>query len=108
LGKGRLSGIPFGVKDIYETRELATEYGSPLCAGRKGSTDATHVTQLRKLGAVLLGKTHTTAFAYFDLKGQNGFFRRAVSCVYGVLSDHAKHDSGKSELPRACSSTERV
>jgi Asp-tRNA(Asn)/Glu-tRNA(Gln) amidotransferase A subunit family amidase len=66
LGTGRLCGIPFGAKDIYETRELATEYGSPLCAGRKGSTDAALVTQLRKLGAVLLGKTQTTAFAYFD------------------------------------------
>jgi len=66
LGTGRLSGIPFGVKDIYETRELSTEYGSPLYVGRKGSTDAALVTQLRKRGAVLMGKTHTTAFAYFD------------------------------------------
>jgi Asp-tRNA(Asn)/Glu-tRNA(Gln) amidotransferase A subunit family amidase len=66
LGKGRLSGIPFGVKDVYETRELSTEYGSPLYAGRKGSTDAALVTQLRQQGAVLIGKTHTTAFAYFD------------------------------------------
>jgi len=66
LGQGPLSGIPFGVKDIYETRELATEYGSPLYAGRKGSVDAALVAQLRKLGAVLMGKTQTTAFAYFD------------------------------------------
>jgi amidase len=66
LGSGRLSGIPFGVKDIYETRELSTEYGSPLYAGRKGSTDAALVTHLRRQGAVLIGKTHTTAFAYFD------------------------------------------
>ncbi len=66
LGSGRLSGIPFGVKDIYETRELSTEYGSPLYAGRKGSKDAALVTQLRQQGAVLIGKTHTTAFAYFD------------------------------------------
>ena len=66
LGQGRLSGIPFGVKDIYETRELATEYGSPLYAGRKGSRDATLVTELRQKGGVLLGKTQTTAFAYFD------------------------------------------
>lgn len=66
LGQGPLAGIPFGVKDIYETQELATEYGSPLYAGRKGSTDAALVTQLRKRGAVLMGKTQTTAFAYFD------------------------------------------
>ena len=66
LTAGPLSGIPFGVKDIYETRGMPTEYGSPLCAGRKGETDAALVTELRRRGAVLLGKTHTTAFASFD------------------------------------------
>src|SRR5229473_6218907 len=66
LGSGPLSGIPFGAKDIYETCGLATEYGSPLYAGRKGTTDASLITELRKLGAVLVGKTQTTAFAYFD------------------------------------------
>jgi Asp-tRNA(Asn)/Glu-tRNA(Gln) amidotransferase A subunit family amidase len=66
LGTGKLSGIPFGAKDIYETRDLTTEYGSPLYTGRKGSTDAALVTQLRQQGAVLVGKTQTTAFAYFD------------------------------------------
>jgi len=66
LGSGPLAGLPFGAKDIFETRGLATEYGSRLYAGRKGATDAALVTQLRKLGAVLLGKTQTTAFAYFD------------------------------------------
>jgi Asp-tRNA(Asn)/Glu-tRNA(Gln) amidotransferase A subunit family amidase len=66
LGKGDLLGIPFGAKDIYETRDLATEYGSPIYAGRKGSTDAALVADLRRRGATLLGKTQTTAFAYFD------------------------------------------
>lgn len=66
LSSGPLNGIPFGVKDTYETRGLATEYGSPLYSGRKGATDAVLVTEFRERGAVLLGKTHTTAFAYFD------------------------------------------
>ncbi len=66
LGAGLLDGIPFGAKDIFETRDLATEYGSPLFAGRKGSCDATLIEDLRRRGAVLLGKTHTTSFAYFD------------------------------------------
>ncbi len=66
LGSGPLSGIPFGVKDIFETRYMATEYGSPIYAGRKGSDDAALVIALRERGAVLVGKTHTTAFAYFD------------------------------------------
>jgi Asp-tRNA(Asn)/Glu-tRNA(Gln) amidotransferase A subunit family amidase len=66
LREGRLSGIPFGAKDIFETTGMATEYGSPLYVGRKGTCDAALVTELRHQGAVLLGKTHTTAFAYFD------------------------------------------
>jgi Asp-tRNA(Asn)/Glu-tRNA(Gln) amidotransferase A subunit family amidase len=63
-GDGPLAGIPFGAKDIMETRGLSTEYGSPIYKGRMGTADAAIVTELRKRGAVLLGKTHTTAFAY--------------------------------------------
>jgi Asp-tRNA(Asn)/Glu-tRNA(Gln) amidotransferase A subunit family amidase len=63
---GPLRGVPFGVKDIFETRGLATEYGSPLFAGRKGTEDAALVAMLRGRGAILLGKTQTTAFASFD------------------------------------------
>ena len=66
LGDGPLNGIPFGVKDIFETRGLATEYGSHLYKGRRGDCDASLVTRLRELGAILFGKTQTTAFAYFD------------------------------------------
>ncbi len=66
LAEGLLSGIPFGVKDIFETRGLATEYGSPLYEGRKGAFDAHVVGGLRRAGGVLLGKTRTTAFASFD------------------------------------------
>lgn len=63
-GNGVLGGIPFGVKDIIETRGLATEYGSPIYKGRIGTADAAIVRELRQRGGVLLGKTHTTAFAY--------------------------------------------
>lgn len=63
-GRGRLSEIPFGVKDIIETRGLATEYGSPIYKGQIGTADAAIVREMRKRGAILLGKTHTTAFAY--------------------------------------------
>ena len=47
-----------------ETRGLSTAYGSPVYAGRIGTADADIVQRLRQRGAVLLGKTHTTAFAY--------------------------------------------
>jgi Asp-tRNA(Asn)/Glu-tRNA(Gln) amidotransferase A subunit family amidase len=63
---GPLRAIAFGAKDIFETAGLATEYGSPLFAGRKGSVDAVLVALLRSRGAILLGKTQTTAFASFD------------------------------------------
>ena len=63
-GDGPLNGIPFGVKDIIETQGLATEYGSAIYKGRLGTADAAIVRELRRRGGVLLGKTHTTAFAY--------------------------------------------
>ncbi|HWQ53801.1 MAG TPA: amidase [Bryobacteraceae bacterium] len=64
--EGPLSGVPFGAKDIFETRGMATEYGSPLFEGRKGERDAALVSHLMAKGAVLMGKTRTTPFAYLD------------------------------------------
>jgi Asp-tRNA(Asn)/Glu-tRNA(Gln) amidotransferase A subunit family amidase len=61
---GPLSEIPFGVKDIVETENMATEYGSPLYKGRLGTKDAAIIRDMRSRGAILLGKTVTTAFAY--------------------------------------------
>jgi len=63
-GNGPLADIPFGVKDIVETQGMATEYGSPLYKGRLGTADAAIIREMRSRGAVLLGKTVTTAFAY--------------------------------------------
>ena len=63
-GDGPLAEIPFGVKDIVETEGMATEYGSPLYKGRLGTHDAAIIRDVRGRGAILLGKTVTTAFAY--------------------------------------------
>jgi Asp-tRNA(Asn)/Glu-tRNA(Gln) amidotransferase A subunit family amidase len=63
-GTGPLSEIPFGVKDIIETKGLSTEYGSPIYKGRIGTADAAIVRVLRRRGGILLGKTQSTAFAY--------------------------------------------
>src|SRR5262245_4493097 len=63
-GNGRLAAIPFGVKDIIETKGLATEYGSPIYKGRIGTADAAIVQQMRQRGAVMVGKTQCAAFAY--------------------------------------------
>ena len=64
--RGPLHGIPFGVKDIFDTQGMATQWGSPLYAGRTPGRDSELVAELRRAGAIVLGKTHTTAFAYFD------------------------------------------
>jgi amidase len=61
---GALDAIPFGVKDIIETKGLATEYGSPIYKGRVGTEDAAIVRDLRARGGVVMGKTHTTSFAF--------------------------------------------
>jgi Asp-tRNA(Asn)/Glu-tRNA(Gln) amidotransferase A subunit family amidase len=63
-GSGQLAEIPFGAKDIIETRGLATEYGSPIYKGRMGTVDAAIIREMRQQGALLMGKTETTAFAY--------------------------------------------
>ncbi|MGP4043932.1 amidase [Streptomyces sp. 2A115] len=63
---GPLRGLPFGVKDIIDVAGLPTECGSPLRRGRIATDDAWLVEALRRAGAVPLGKTVTTEFAYFQ------------------------------------------
>ncbi len=61
---GPLHGVPVGIKDIIDTADMPTENGSPLYAGRMPSRDAAVVAMLRAAGAVIMGKTVTTEFAY--------------------------------------------
>jgi Asp-tRNA(Asn)/Glu-tRNA(Gln) amidotransferase A subunit family amidase len=63
---GPLHGVPVGIKDIFDTRDMPTEFGSPLWAGRMPRRDAAAVARLRAAGAVILGKTVTTEYAYFN------------------------------------------
>ncbi|HEX5518360.1 MAG TPA: amidase [Pseudolabrys sp.] len=62
---GPLHGIPVGIKDIFDTADYKTECGSPLLKGRQPMRDCTAVARLREAGAVIIGKTVTTEFAYF-------------------------------------------
>jgi Asp-tRNA(Asn)/Glu-tRNA(Gln) amidotransferase A subunit family amidase len=62
---GPLHGVPVAVKDIFDTADMPTEYGSALYAGRAPSRHATVVAMLRTAGALIMGKTVTTEFAYF-------------------------------------------
>ena len=63
--RGPLHGIPVAVKDIFDTYDMPTCNGSIIHAGRQPDADAAVVAMLRKAGAVILGKTVTTEFAYF-------------------------------------------
>jgi Asp-tRNA(Asn)/Glu-tRNA(Gln) amidotransferase A subunit family amidase len=62
---GPLHGVPVGVKDVFDTGDMPTELGSPLWAGRTPRQDAAAVVRLRAAGAVILGKTVTTEYAYY-------------------------------------------
>jgi Asp-tRNA(Asn)/Glu-tRNA(Gln) amidotransferase A subunit family amidase len=61
-----IDGMPIGIKDIIETIDMPTENGSPLFAGFHGNRDAASVAALREAGAVILGKTVTTEFAWMQ------------------------------------------
>ncbi|HXH04518.1 MAG TPA: amidase [Candidatus Competibacteraceae bacterium] len=63
---GLLHGIPIGVKDIIDTLDFPTACGSPIYQGRRVAADAACVALARRAGAIILGKTVTTEFAYFS------------------------------------------
>jgi Asp-tRNA(Asn)/Glu-tRNA(Gln) amidotransferase A subunit family amidase len=59
-----LIGVPVGVKDVFDTAEMPTEYGSPIYKGHRPRSDAALVSLLRAAGAVVIGKTKTSEFAW--------------------------------------------
>ena len=64
--RGPLHGIPVGIKDIIDVFDMPTGCGSKRWARSYARRDATCVERLRQAGAVIMGKTVTTAFASFD------------------------------------------
>jgi Asp-tRNA(Asn)/Glu-tRNA(Gln) amidotransferase A subunit family amidase len=62
--KGRLAGLPIGIKDIFDTFDLPTEYNSRIYKGHQPSRDSSVVARLRAEGAVVIGKTATAEFAF--------------------------------------------
>ncbi len=63
---GILHAIPVALKDIIETVDMPTEYGSPIYAGHRPAKDAVVVGRLRAAGAIILGKTVSTEFAALE------------------------------------------
>jgi amidase len=62
---GLLHGLPIGVKDLLDTCDMPTSYGSRIYADHRPAADASSVALARAAGAIVLGKTVTTEFATF-------------------------------------------
>jgi Asp-tRNA(Asn)/Glu-tRNA(Gln) amidotransferase A subunit family amidase len=60
---GPLHGIPIGIKDVIDTADMPSGYGSPIYEHHRPVADAACVTLARRAGAVMVGKTITTEFA---------------------------------------------
>jgi amidase len=63
-GQGPLAGVAVGVKDLVDTADMPTTYGSPVYAEHQPTEDAWIVERLKALSATILGKTITTEFAW--------------------------------------------
>lgn len=63
---GALHGIPVGIKDIYDTIDFPTRYGSPIYERHQPAADCTVVEKLKEAGAVVMGKNVTTEFAFMQ------------------------------------------
>jgi aspartyl-tRNA(Asn)/glutamyl-tRNA(Gln) amidotransferase subunit A len=64
--KSPLHGIPYGAKDIFDTAGIRTAAGSKIWADRVPEQDSAPVAIVKRAGAVLMGKAHTTEFAAGD------------------------------------------
>jgi Asp-tRNA(Asn)/Glu-tRNA(Gln) amidotransferase A subunit family amidase len=63
---GPLHGVPVGVKDIIDTADMPTTFGTRVHAGRQPTADATIVARLRGAGAIVVGKTVTSEYALYN------------------------------------------
>ena len=62
---GALNGVPVGIKDIIDTKDMPTEHGTTVHRGRQPEIDAVIVDRLRTAGAVIMGKTVTAELAVY-------------------------------------------
>ncbi len=115
LYRSPLHGIPIGVKDIIAVKNVRTTAGSKVLADHVSQEDAAVVEQLRKAGAIVLGKTNTHEFAYGTFTpptrnpwdttripgGSSGGSAAAVAagmCLGAIGSD----TGGSIRIPSAC------
>jgi len=97
-----IDGMPIGIKDLFETKDMPTQMGSPVWAGWESGRDAAHVHGLRKAGAVVLGKLVTTELGFsFPGKTHNPF---DASRTPGGSSSGSAAAIGAGMLPAAIGS----
>jgi len=87
---GPLHGLPVGIKDLDETAGLRTTWGSPLFADHVPAQDGAMVANLRRAGAIVLGKTNTPEF------GAGANTRNVVYGATGNPFDTTKSAAGSS------------
>jgi aspartyl-tRNA(Asn)/glutamyl-tRNA(Gln) amidotransferase subunit A len=61
---GVLAGVPFAVKDLFDSAQVRTTYGSAMFASHTPAADAAAVRRVRDAGAIMVGKTQTHEFAW--------------------------------------------
>ena len=66
---GPLHGIPVGIKDIIDTHDMPTRFGSPIYEAYRPAGDAACVALIRQAGGIVMGKTVTTEFAFSTPRG---------------------------------------
>lgn len=62
--RGRLHGVPFGIKDLFSTAGLRTTKGSLTSLDNVPDSDAPIIARLKQAGAIIIGKTATTEFGW--------------------------------------------
>ncbi|KAI0896281.1 amidase signature enzyme [Annulohypoxylon nitens] len=67
--RGPLHGLAIGVKDIMDTKDMPTEFGSPIYKGNQPRLDSSAIAILRDAGALIFGKTATTEFTVTNSGG---------------------------------------
>lgn len=87
---GRLSGVPFSIKDLLCTKEFRTTCGSRMLENFTPPYDATVVEKLEKDGAVIIGKTSMDEFAMGST---------SENCVFGVPQNPWKKDMSQEVRP---------
>ncbi len=88
-----IDGLPIALKDIIDTRDMPTECGSPIYKGHRADRDAPVAAALRRGGAIIVGKTATTEFAFgqitqtrnpFDLRRTPGTSSSGSAAAIGA------------------------